>query len=174
MTIRSILTFPNPELRKIAKEVIKFDSALSALADDLLETMYEFKGIGLAATQIGVHQRIIVADISDEQNEPNIFVNPKVKILNQDEKGGYDEGCLSIPGFYEEVIRPLKVAIRFQDLDGMEKKIIPEGLLGVVVQHEIDHWLNQIKQNQNLQLFWQSFSALDLGKLKYFLSSFKF
>ena len=139
MTIRSILTFPNPELRKIANEVIKFDSALSSLADDLLETMYEFKGIGLAATQIGVHQRIIVADVSDEQNEPHIFVNPKVKILNQDEKGGYDEGCLSIPGFYEEVVRPLKVEIRFQDLDGKEKKIIPEGLLGVVVQHETDH-----------------------------------
>ena len=139
MTIRNILTFPNPELRKIAKEVVNFNSALSALANDLLETMYEFKGIGLAATQIGVHQRIIVADVSDEKNEPHIFVNPKVKILNQDEKGGYDEGCLSIPGFYEEIVRPLEVEIRFQDLVGKEKKIIPEGLLGVVVQHETDH-----------------------------------
>ena len=139
MTIRKILTFPNPELRKIAKEVVDFNSALSALANDLLETMYEFKGIGLAATQIGVHQRIIVADVSDEKNEPHIFVNPKIKILNQDEKGGYDEGCLSIPGFYEEIVRPLEVEIRFQDLVGKEKKIIPEGLLGVVVQHETDH-----------------------------------
>ena len=139
MTIRNILTFPNPELRKIAKEVVNFNSALSALANDLLETMYEFKGIGLAATQIGVHQRIIVADVSDEKNEPHIFVNPKIKILNQDEKGGYDEGCLSIPGFYEEIVRPLEVEIRFQDLVGKEKKIIPEGLLGVVVQHETDH-----------------------------------
>ena len=139
MTIRNILTFPNPELRKIAKEVVNFDSALSVLANDLLETMYEFKGIGLAATQIGVHRRIIVADVSNEQNEPHIFVNPKVKILNQEEKGGYDEGCLSIPGFYEEVVRPLKVEITFQDLDGKEKKINPEGLLGVVVQHETDH-----------------------------------
>tara|TARA_B100001027_G_scaffold136664_1_gene94855 strand:- start:3 stop:503 length:501 start_codon:yes stop_codon:yes gene_type:complete len=139
MTIRNILTFPNPELRKIAKEVVDFNSALSVLANDLLETMYEFKGIGLAATQIGVHQRIIVADVSDEKNEPHIFVNPKIKILNQDEKGGYDEGCLSIPGFYEEIVRPLEVEIRFQDLVGKEKKIIPEGLLGVVVQHETDH-----------------------------------
>ena len=139
MTIRKILTFPDPRLREVAEEVTNFDSNLKELADDLLETMYEFKGIGLAAIQIGVRKRIIVADISEERQEPHIFVNPKIKILNENKKGGYDEGCLSIPGFYEEVIRPTQVEISFQNLSGENKKLIPEGLLGVVVQHETDH-----------------------------------
>ena len=139
MTIRKILTFPDPKLREVAKEVTNFDSNLKELANDLLETMYEFKGIGLAAIQIGVNKRIIVADISEERQEPHIFVNPKIKILNENKKGGYDEGCLSIPGFYEEVIRPTQVEISFQNLSGENKKLIPEGLLGVVVQHETDH-----------------------------------
>ena len=139
MTIRKILTFPDPKLREVAKEVTNFDSNLKQLADDLLDTMYEFKGIGLAAIQIGVRKRIIVADISEERQEPHIFVNPKIKILNENKKGGYDEGCLSIPGFYEEVIRPTQVEISFQNLSGENKKLIPEGLLGVVVQHETDH-----------------------------------
>ena len=112
---------------------------MKQLADDLLDTMYEFKGIGLAAIQIGVRKRIIVADISEERKEPHIFVNPKIKVLNENKKGGYDEGCLSIPGFYEEVIRPTQVEISFQNLSGENKKLIPEGLLGVVVQHETDH-----------------------------------
>ena len=139
MTIRKILTFPDPKLREVAKEVTNFDSNLKELANDLLETMYEFKGIGLAAIQIGVNKRIIVADISDEKQEPHIFVNPKIKILNENKKGGYDEGCLSIPGFYEEVIRPTQVEISFQNLSGENEKLILEGLLGVVVQHETDH-----------------------------------
>ena len=139
MTIRKILTFPDPKLREVAEEVTNFDSNLEQLADDLLDTMYEFRGIGLAAIQIGVRKRIIVADISEERQEPHIFVNPKIKILNENKKGGYDEGCLSIPGFYEEVIRPTQVEISFQNLSGENKKLIPEGLLGVVVQHETDH-----------------------------------
>ena len=139
MTIRKILTFPDPKLREVAEEVTNFDSNLNELANDLLETMYEFKGIGLAAIQIGVNKRIIVADISDEKQEPHIFVNPKIKVLNENKKGGYDEGCLSIPGFYEEVIRPTQVEISFQNLSGKNEKLIPEGLLGVVVQHETDH-----------------------------------
>ena len=116
MTIRKILTFPDPALRNVAKEVTEFDSELEKLADDLLETMYENNGIGLAAIQIGVLKRIIVTDVSDEKNEPHVFVNPKIKVLDEKKKGGYDEGCLSIPGFYEEVVRPLKVEINFQIL----------------------------------------------------------
>ena len=139
MTIRKILTFPDPRLREVAEEVTNFDSNLKELANDLLETMYEFKGIGLAAIQIGVRKRIIVADISEERQEPHVFVNPKINILNETKKDGYDEGCLSIPGFYEEVIRPTQVEISFQNLSGEKVKIIPEGLLGVVVQHETDH-----------------------------------
>lgn len=101
--------------------------------------MYEFKGIGLAAVQIGVNKRVIVADVSEEKKEPFIFINPTIKVLNEDEKGGYDEGCLSIPGFYEEVVRPTQVEISFQNLSGKKEEIIPKGLLGVVVQHETDH-----------------------------------
>ncbi|MFL2779572.1 MAG: peptide deformylase [Gammaproteobacteria bacterium] len=139
MTIRKILTFPDPKLREVAKEVTEFNSDLKSLAEDLIETMYEFKGIGLAAVQIGVNKRVIVADVSEEKKEPFIFINPTIKILNEDEKGGYDEGCLSIPGFYEEVVRPTQVEISFQNLSGKKEEIIPEGLLGVVVQHETDH-----------------------------------
>lgn len=139
MTIRKILTFPDPKLREVAEEVTEFDFNLKKLTEDLLETMYEFKGIGLAAVQIGINKRVIVADVSEEKKEPFIFVNPTIKILNEDEKGGYDEGCLSIPGFYEEVIRPTQVEISFQNLSGKKEEIIPEGLLGVVVQHETDH-----------------------------------
>lgn len=139
MTIRKILTFPDPRLREVAKEVTEFNSDLKSLAEDLIETMYEFKGIGLAAVQIGVNKRVIVADVSEEKKEPFIFINPTIKVLNEDEKGGYDEGCLSIPGFYEEVVRPTQVEISFQNLSGKKEEIIPEGLLGVVVQHETDH-----------------------------------
>ncbi|MAK14255.1 MAG: peptide deformylase [Proteobacteria bacterium] len=139
MTIRKILTFPDPKLREVAKEVTEFNSDLKSLAEDLIETMYEFKGIGLAAVQIGVNKRVIVADVSEEKKEPFIFINPTIRILNEDEKGGYDEGCLSIPGFYEEVVRPTQVEISFQNLSGKKEEIIPEGLLGVVVQHETDH-----------------------------------
>tara|TARA_B100001093_G_scaffold380654_1_gene366117 strand:- start:661 stop:1161 length:501 start_codon:yes stop_codon:yes gene_type:complete len=139
MTIRKILTFPDPKLREVAEEVTEFNSDLKSLTEDLIETMYEFKGIGLAAVQIGVNKRVIVADVSEEKKEPFIFINPAIKILNENEKGGYDEGCLSIPGFYEEVVRPTQVEISFQNLSGQKEKIIPEGLLGVVVQHETDH-----------------------------------
>ncbi len=139
MTIRKILTFPDPELRNVAKDVTKFDSELKKLADDLLETMYENNGIGLAAVQIGISKRIIVADVSEEKNQPHVFVNPNIKVLDEKERGGYDEGCLSIPGFYEEVVRPLKVEINFQNLDGENKSLVPEGLLGVVIQHETEH-----------------------------------
>lgn len=139
MTIRKILIFPDPKLRNVAKEVTKFDSKLKKIADDLLETMYEYKGIGLAAIQIGVSQRIFVTDVSEEKNQPHVFVNPNIKVLDEKKMGSYDEGCLSIPGFYEEVIRPLNVEIKFQNLEGENKSLIPEGLLAVVVQHETDH-----------------------------------
>ncbi|MFL2753799.1 MAG: peptide deformylase [Gammaproteobacteria bacterium] len=139
MTIRNILIFPDPKLREVAKEVTKFDEELKKLADDLLETMYKSNGIGLAASQIGIPLRILVLDVSDEKNKPQIFVNPAVKILDEKEKDGFDEGCLSIPSFYEEVIRPVNVEISFYNIQGVQKKILPKGLLGVVVQHEIDH-----------------------------------
>ena len=139
MALRNILVFPDPRLREVAEEVKVFDEKLKILSEDLLETMYEFNGIGLAATQIGVSKRILVLDISEEKNEPQVFINPEIKILEGEEKAGYEEGCLSVPSFYEEVIRPVNVEITFNDLGGNEKKIKPTGLLSVVVQHETDH-----------------------------------
>ena len=109
MALRNILVFPDPRLREVAKEVKVFDEKLKALSEDLLETMYESNGIGLAATQIGVSKRILVLDISEEKNEPQVFVNPRIKILKGEEKAGYEEGCLSVPSFYEEVVRPVNV-----------------------------------------------------------------
>ena len=125
MALRNILVFPDPRLREVAEEVKVFDEKLKLLSEDLLETMYEFNGIGLAATQIGVSKRILVLDISEEKNEPQVFVNPKIKILEGKETAGYEEGCLSVPSFYEEVIRPVNVEITFNDLEGNEKKIKP-------------------------------------------------
>ena len=139
MALRNILVFPDPRLREVAKEIKVFDEKLKTLSEDLLETMYEFNGIGLAATQIGVSKRILVLDISEEKNEPQVFINPKIKILEGEETAGYEEGCLSVPSFYEEVIRPVNVEITFNDLGGNEKRIKPTGLLSVVVQHETDH-----------------------------------
>ena len=139
MTLRNILIFSDSRLREVAQVVKIFDEELKSLSEDLLETMYEFKGIGLAATQIGVPKRILVIDISEEKNEPQVFINPKIKILEEKEKAGYEEGCLSVPSFYEEVIRPINVEISFNDLDGKEKKIKPAGLLSVVIQHETHH-----------------------------------
>ena len=139
MTIRKFLTFPDPKLREVAKEVTEFNSDLKILAEDLIETMYEFKGIGLAAVQIGVNKRVIVADVSEEKKEPFIFINPEIKILNEDEKGGYDEGCLSIPGMQGLVRRYSKIKYEGFDIDGNQIQKKAEGLHARVIQHEIDH-----------------------------------
>ena len=101
--------------------------------------MYESKGIGLAATQVDFHERILVIDISEERDDPKVFINPEVEVLNKDEKSGYEEGCLSVPGFYEEIIRPEKIKVTYLDRDGKKQTLMPEGLLAVVIQHEMDH-----------------------------------
>ena len=105
----------------------------------MLETMYEGSGIGLAATQVNVHKRIIVVDISEEKNSPLILVNPTLKKIINPEKKSYSEGCLSVPGFYEELSRPSSVEINASDVNGDEVDIVTEGLLSVVIQHEMDH-----------------------------------
>ena len=105
----------------------------------MIHTMYESKGIGLAATQVDFHERILVIDISEERDDPQVFINPEVEILNKEEKSGYEEGCLSVPGFYEEIIRPEKIKVTYLDRDGKKQTLMPEGLLAVVIQHEIDH-----------------------------------
>ena len=138
MAVLKILIFPDQRLRTVAKTVLDIDEEVKTLTDDLLETMYEGNGIGLSATQVNVHKRILVVDVSEEKDTPMIFINPSVEVLGQEEKI-YGEGCLSVPGFFEEVSRPAKVKISALNLDGEEFSIEAEGLLAVAVQHEMDH-----------------------------------
>ena len=134
-----ILIFPDPRLRKVAEMVTKFDKSLEILAEDMLETMYDANGIGLAATQVNKHIRLIVMDLSEERNEPKIFVNPSFKILKGHKMYEFEEGCLSIPGFNETIARPDKIELKWQDINGKVHTDTPEGLLTVCIQHEIDH-----------------------------------
>ena len=139
MAIRKILKFPDQDLRIKAKPVETFDEELKTLTDDMFETMHSVNGIGLAATQIGVAKQVAVIDISAEKNEPLVIVNPKIQILNPSKKEDYDEGCLSVPGFFETISRPSDIKLSYQDLNGKKQEIKPEGLLTKVVQHELDH-----------------------------------
>ena len=139
MALLKILIFPDPRLRTKAKPVENIDGSIKELSDDMLETMYEGEGIGLAATQINVHKRIIVVDITKEKNEPQVLINPEIKKIIDPEKRTYSEGCLSVPGFYEELKRPSSVEVSYQDLEGKMNTQVISGLLSVVIQHEIDH-----------------------------------
>ena len=139
MALLKILIFPDPRLRTKAKPVQNIDGSIKELSDDMLETMYEGEGIGLAATQINVHKRIIVVDITKEKNEPKVLINPEIKKIIDPEKRSYSEGCLSVPGFYEELKRPSSVEVSYQDLEGKMNTQVISGLLSVVIQHEIDH-----------------------------------
>ena len=139
MSIMKILTFPDPRLRTVAAPVEKFDKSLKKLTDDMLETMYAENGIGLAATQVNVHKRVIVMDISEERNEPRVFINPEVEIKSNKSLFTFSEGCLSVPGFNEEITRPDQIILKWQNLDGDRLEDEPEGLLTVCIQHEIDH-----------------------------------
>ena len=139
MSILKILKYPDPRLRTVAKEVEIFDKSLDNLSTDMLETMYAENGIGLAATQVDVHIRLVVIDISDDRDTPLIFVNPEVKRLDNNSLVPCEEGCLSIPGASVEVSRPDKIELHWSDLKGKQHKSNPEGLLAVCIQHEIDH-----------------------------------
>ena len=139
MAIRKILRFPDQDLRIKAKPVETFDEELKALSDDMFETMHSVNGIGLAATQIGVAKQVAVIDISPEKNEPLVIVNPAIQILDPSKTEDYDEGCLSVPGFFEKISRPSDIKLSYQDLNGQKQEIKPEGLLTKVVQHELDH-----------------------------------
>jgi len=133
----TILEFPDPRLRIRATSVVSVDKALKSLISDLFETMYEAPGIGLAATQVDVHKRLLVADVSADKTEPYVLVNPV--ILQKDGATATEEGCLSVPGYYDEVERAEHIRVRFLDRDGEECKMDAEGLLAVCIQHEIDH-----------------------------------
>jgi len=139
MKLLDILTYPDPRLRTVAKKVEKFDKSLQELSENMLYTMYEADGIGLAASQVDMHIRLIVMDISETRDEPMVFVNPEVEILENKSHFSFKEGCLSVPGFYEEISRPDKIKLSWQDVDGKSHTSFPEGLLTVCIQHEIDH-----------------------------------
>ena len=138
MAVLKILIFPDQRLRTIAKEILVIDDEIKALASNLLETMYEGKGIGLSATQANIHKRILVVDVSDEKDSPLILINPKIEVLNEEEEVN-SEGCLSVPGFFEEVSRPSEINITALNLEGEKLTIVATGLLAVAVQHEMDH-----------------------------------
>ena len=138
MSDLKILIFPDPKLRKVAKKIEKFDKSLEILSQDMLKTMYEAEGIGLAATQVDIHIRLVVMDLSEERNEPQVFVNPEYTVLDKS-PFTYEEGCLSIPGFNEEISRPSKILLKWQDLQGNFHEDQPDGIFTVCAQHEIDH-----------------------------------
>ena len=140
MAIREILTVPNPVLKQVSAPVERVDDELRALMDDMLETMYDAPGIGLAAIQIGVPKRVIVIDLAreGEEKQPRYFVNPEI-VWASEETLGYEEGCLSVPEIFDEVQRPAKVKLRYLDYQGAAVEEDAEGLFAVCIQHEMDH-----------------------------------
>jgi peptide deformylase len=151
----TILEFPDPRLRTRAAPVQQVDARIRQLIDDMFETMYDAPGIGLAATQVNVHEQVIVIDLSEEKNQPLVFINPSFEVLDRAEQE-YDEGCLSVPGFYETVRRPEHIRVKALDRDGQPFTLEPDGLLAVCIQHEIDHlqgklfvdYLSTLKRNR--------------------------
>ncbi|MEE4218013.1 MAG: peptide deformylase [Xanthomonadales bacterium] len=137
MATLEILEFPDPRLRTVARPVETFDEPLARLVEDLYETMYAEKGIGLAASQVDVHQRVLVMDTSEERNAPRAFINPQ--IIAADGEQVYEEGCLSVPGIYAKVERAEQVTVRAQRADGSEFETSLDGLDAVCLQHEMDH-----------------------------------
>jgi peptide deformylase len=137
MTKLAILEYPDPRLRKTAKPVPAVDDAVRQLAADLLETMYAAKGIGLAATQVDIHRRVLVLDVSDERNKPMVFINPE--LLSAEGRGPGEEGCLSVPDVYDKVQRATRIRVRALGVDGESFELDAEGLLAVCIQHEMDH-----------------------------------
>jgi len=137
MAIREIVEFPDPRLRTKAQPVAVFDAELRQLAADMLETMYEAPGIGLAATQVDVHRQVLVLDVSEEKNAPMVVINPR--IVEREGQQVYQEGCLSVPGIFADVERADRIRVEAQDLDGKPVVIEADGLLAVCIQHEMDH-----------------------------------
>lgn len=155
MAVLQILRYPDPRLHQVAKPVTEFDDRLRQLVQDMAETMYAAPGVGLAATQVDVHERVIVIDVSDGKDQLQVFVNPRIVDSSADRKV-YEEGCLSVPGVYDEVERPDRVRIEALDAHGKPFTIEADGLLAVCIQHEMDHlngrvfvqYLSRLKQTR--------------------------
>ena len=138
MSQLDILHYPDPRLEKVAKPVLRVDERIQRLVDDMIETMAAADGIGLAATQVDVHEQVIVIDTSEARNAPVVLVNPEIVARSEETVMG-DEGCLSVPGIYDNVERNARITVRALDRDGTERTIEADGLLSVCVQHEMDH-----------------------------------
>ena len=155
MSLLSILRYPDPRLHKVAKPVTVFDHRLKKLVADMAETMYEAPGVGLAASQVDVHEQLVVIDTSETHDDLRVFINPQITWASP-EKQVYDEGCLSVPGIYDGVERPARVKVRALDLHGKPFEIEADGLLAVCIQHEMDHlkgkvfveYLSPLKRNR--------------------------
>jgi len=174
MTLRDILIIPDKRLRQKSEPLKTIDKMLRALVADMFETMYAAPGIGLAAIQIGVAQRLVVMDLAkkDDPPEPLVFINPEV-VWSSDEKSTYEEGCLSIPEYYEEVERPLAVKVKYLDLDFKPQEIEATGLLATCLQHEIDHtngvlfidYISKLKRDMVMKKFKKAAKQIGGGKL---------
>jgi peptide deformylase len=138
MSLLTILEYPDLRLRKRATAITEVNDALRRTIDDMFETMYAAPGIGLAATQVDFHKRLLVLDVSDEKNTPLVFINPEIEVLDP-EPLGYEEGCLSVPGYYDLVTRPRKIKVKALNRNGEAFELEAEGLLAVCLQHEVDH-----------------------------------
>lgn len=162
MTKRTIIIIPDPVLRQVCQPIVKVDDRVRALADDMLETMYEAPGIGLAASQIGVLQRMFVLDVApeDEPKSPMVFINPKI-VWSSDETSVYQEGCLSIPEYFEDVERPSAIKIQFMNREGSDQELEADGLFATCIQHELDHlngtlfidYLSKLKRDRVIKKF---------------------
>lgn len=143
MAILPILCYPDPRLHKVAQPVTVVDARIQALVADMLETMYDAQGIGLAATQVDVHERVVVIDVSEERDQPMVLINPEI-LWASDEKQVGDEGCLSVPGIYDGVERSTAVKVRALDGNGQSREIDAEGMLAICIQHEMDHLMGKV------------------------------
>jgi peptide deformylase len=162
MALRNIIKLPDPRLRLVSAPVTTVDDGMRRLVEDMFETMYDAPGIGLAAIQIGEPQRVVTIDLAkdDQPKEPRVFINPEVTVRSE-EKTTREEGCLSIPEYYEEVERPTRVTVRYMDLEGKTQEIEVEGLLATCLQHEIDHlngvlfidYLSKLKRSMVIKRF---------------------
>jgi peptide deformylase len=138
-----ILRYPDPKLQTVAKPVQAIDARIRSLVADMLETMYDANGIGLAATQVNVHERVVVMDVSENRDEPIVLINPAITWMG-DERFKGEEGCLSVPGIYDGVERATAIKVRAQDADGNTRELEAQGLFAVCVQHELDHLMGKV------------------------------
>jgi peptide deformylase len=162
MAIREIITIPDKRLRLKSEPIVKIDASVKKLVDDMFATMYDAPGIGLAAIQLGIAKRVVTMDLSKKEDDakPLVFINPEVT-WKSEEKNKYEEGCLSIPEYYEEVERPTEVKVKYMDLEGKSYEITATGLLATCLQHEIDHtngilfidYLSKLKRDRVVKKF---------------------